>query len=212
MKAEVLVTGFTWFNGFQHNPAEEVAEALNGRIIEGYRVRALILPVSLRAVRSMLRRALEELRPRLALGLGLDPSAREVRLELVAYNIACFREPDVDGHRAWLEPVDPEGPRAAATTLPVERIARRCEEKGLKLKPSVSLGTYVCNAAAYTIMSYAEKHGAMGGFLHVPPCTELALRSKLENSMPLHEQIEIVETVIEESLKAMRECSSSKRY
>ncbi|BES81696.1 hypothetical protein [Pyrodictium abyssi] len=196
-----LVAGFTVFAGLQFNPAEEIARRLDGATIGGLRVHALVLPVSLRRALPLLEERLRALRPRVALGLGLSPRAGKVTLELAAVSLAHYPDtPDEDGHRAVLEPLDAGGPRAYTTRIPLEA-ARTCSEKGHPVTVGLSAGTYLCNAAAYTIHRYAHRHGAAGGFLHLPPSTELAHRHHLEPATPLWLQLETVKCILEETIR-----------
>ncbi len=175
---------------------------LNGRILGEHRVVGRVLPVSLRAVREKLPRLVEELRPSLILGLGLAPRAGKVLLELVFHNTAFFEEADEDGYRAWLEPLVEDGPSMVEARLPVRRIMEECgRRRGLPLRPSVSAGTYLCNAAGYLVSLSSSRLGVPGGFLHLPPHTDLAMRVGLPNHQSLRLIAETVECVLEASLE-----------
>ena len=203
MQDRVLVTGFTVFAGYQFNPSEWIAASLDGHVVEGYRVHSLVLPVSLQRALPLLRKHLEALKPRVVLGLGLAPRARKVTVELAAVSLAHYPDyPDEDGHRAELHLLD-SGLRAYTTRLPLEAV-RTCHGKGYPVTVSVSTGTYLCNAAAYTIHRYAHHNNAIGGFLHLPPTTELAYRHGLTGTMPLWLELETVKCILRETIRSLR--------
>jgi hypothetical protein len=68
----ILLTGYSYYSKYWFNPSSEVARVLDKAVINGYRVVSRVLPVSFRVVVSELPRLLEEQKPRIALGLGLD--------------------------------------------------------------------------------------------------------------------------------------------
>jgi pyroglutamyl-peptidase len=202
-RCTILVSGFTVYGGFQLNPSEEIARMLNGSVIGGCRVESVVLPVSLRKAPRMLAEKLESLKPSLALGLGLSPRARKVTLELAAVSVAHYPDyPDEDGYKAFYEPLPgAHGLEALETRLPLPDVLSECSRRNLPLTASLSAGTYLCNAVAYTIHRYAVENKVPGGFLHLPPTTELQLRHNLPHSIPLNIQAETVKCVIETSLR-----------
>jgi pyroglutamyl-peptidase len=199
----VLLLGYSHFAGYTHNPSEEVAERLDGELVRGCRVKGLSIPVSTRYVLEEVPRILESVDPTLALGLGLNPRASLVVLEAASANILHYRSPDEEGVRRDAELIDPEGPRVLAPTIDVARAYRGCKNRGLPVTIGVSIGTYLCNALAYTIERWASQRRRLGGFLHLPPHTTLALRLGLSNYQSLDLIVESVKCVVEESLKAL---------
>ncbi|PFG19739.1 pyroglutamyl-peptidase I [Serinibacter salmoneus] len=166
MTRTVLVTGFEPFGGDATNSSWEVAREV-ARTWEGPGV--LVperLPVTFAGAPLALREAITRVRPAVVLCLGLAAGTDRVRLERVAINLADARIPDNDGAQPVDEPVDPAGPAARFTTLPVKATLARAAERGLPLTSSLSAGSYVCNAVMYHALGLLP--GAPVGFAHVP--------------------------------------------
>jgi pyroglutamyl-peptidase I len=117
-----LVTGFEPFAGLDRNPSDEVARRLDGRTVGGAPVVARILPVSLERYRAVLAAEVEEVRPGLVIALGLAQGEASIRLERIGVNLADFEIADNDGALAADRPVEPGGPQARLSTIPVSAI------------------------------------------------------------------------------------------
>jgi len=187
LKGLILITGYSHYGRYMWNPSEELVKMLDGEKLEGYILKGLTLPVSFKRTREILLNSLNTLDPAAVICLGLAPSAKKLVVELVSVNTTYFEIPDTDKYRARLEPVIERSMPVARTSLPVERIARMCiEEKNLPIRPGVSIGTYLCNVAGYVAMSWASMKKRIGGFVHIPPHTDLAMRLGLENYLPMY--------------------------
>jgi len=206
---KILLIGYSVFSGFQLNPSEEIITRLDGADINGYRVEGLLLPVSYRYVQGTLPRILEEEQPDIALGIGLAPRATRPVIELVASNVASFRISDDGGALVGYEYVAGSGLEAVRTTLPVSSILDECRRRGLDIVAGVSIGTYLCGIAGYYIMKYAETHKRIGGFIHIPPSTELAMRHGLRNYVSLSILLEIIKCVLETVTGALQASQQS---
>jgi len=197
LSPRILVTGFSLYNGYLYNPTTQIVEDLNGTVINGILIEGMVLPVSFRRAIPMLKSVLEERKPAIVLGLGFAPSASQVVLELAAANLAFFQIPDADGYKAEGEEIEHENELVVEARLPVKKIIDSCiKAQRLPLVPSVSIGTYLCNAVGYTVMSYAARYGAIGGFLHIPPTTDIAMRLNIRTSIPYREVFESVLCVL----------------
>ncbi len=198
----ILVTGFSYYGRYMFNPSEEVVRAIDGSTIGGLRVRGVVLPVSLRRAIDLLEKVLYERDYRMVLATGLNPRISKLIVELATVNVAHFEGLDEDKRRATLMYLDRSEVEALATRLPVERIYSRCVERlNLPITFSVAIGTYLCNAAGYMVTRYAKMRRIPGGFVHLPPHTDLAMRLGLGNYRSLREIIEAIRCIIEVSLE-----------
>ncbi len=148
------MTGFEPFGGEEVNPsatvARKAAEELANR---GYGARAAVLPVSFKRAGSELVGLLDENRPVLAVSLGLHGGASHLRLERVAVNIKDAPKPDNDGWQPVDEPIDPEGPAAYFSTLPLRKILERLRGEGIPA--AISYSAELFSATSQCTPSYA---------------------------------------------------------
>ncbi|WP_423184247.1 pyroglutamyl-peptidase I [Arthrobacter sp. NyZ413] len=169
----ILLTGFEPFGGDSSNPSW--AAALAARDIlraEGHEVDSIELPCVFGECAMILREAINRLRPGLVICVGLAGGRDRLSLERVAINCDDARIPDNAGNRPIDEPVDPSGPAAYFTSLPIKSALRELQIEGIKAEVSQTAGTYVCNHVFYALMhelsTSAQAEGVRGGFIHVP--------------------------------------------
>lgn len=170
----VLLTGFEPFAGAALNPSWGAVRLVAQSWAGPERVIAVELPVAFARSGSVLRAALDEHRPDLVIAVGLAEGRAAVTPERVALNIDDARIPDNDGDSPLDEPIDPDGPAARFSSLPVKAIVSALGEAGIPATLSNTAGTYVCNHVMYELMRELEtRPGSRGGFIHVPATPEL---------------------------------------
>jgi len=201
----ILITGFNYFDKYWFNPSGEVAKLLNDYEIWGFRVKSVVLPVSLKYVKQYLPMLLNDLKPLIAIGLGLAPLARECLVELASVNRASFQK-DNENYCTLYEEILPDSPFVVSTTLPIYRILHKCRlEKGLPIKPGFGTGLFLCNAVAYILMKYGVDNNLPSGFIHIPPSTINMLRGETQHGVSLNEIVECVKCVIEATIEDFNE-------
>lgn len=164
MKPTLLVTGFEPFGGDVANPSGDAARLLDGEALGGHTLRAAVLPCVFAEAPVRLRALVETHQPALLLCLGLAASRRGFHFERVAINLIDARIADNAGAQPVDVPVDPAGPPAAFTTLPVKAMAAALRAQGLPAEVSYTAGTYVCNQVFHAAMALPVPRA---GFLHV---------------------------------------------
>ncbi|MER3388537.1 MAG: pyroglutamyl-peptidase I [Microcella sp.] len=188
----VLVTGFDPFAGNDINPSGELARRLGELGHPDCHLVADVLPVSFTRAPQLLAAAIDAHQPDILLMLGLAEHRHALTPERVALNLADADNPDNDGDQPAEAPLEPHGPAARFTTLPVKQIAHAIDAAGIPAHVSLTAGSYVCNAVLYTALGIAEqrgdhgKHAAAGpdgsehhqprlraGFIHVPATPQL---------------------------------------
>jgi pyroglutamyl-peptidase len=164
----VLVTGFEPFGGATVNPSGRIAEALDGTVVAGARVRGLVLPCVFATAAPLLLAETVRLKPAAVLCLGLAAGRAAVSVERIAINVADARIPDNAGAKPVDEPVVPSGPAAHWSRLPVKAVVAAIRARGVAAEVSQTAGTFLCNHVFYALMHALEGTEVPGGFLHVP--------------------------------------------
>ena len=166
---KILVTGFEPFGSHHSNPSWDAVEVLPEEI-EGVQIVKRKLPVSFRRFSAPLEAAIEEERPDGLICVGLAGGEDKVSVERVGINLMEARIPDNDGFQPFDTPICPDGDTAYFSTLPVKRMAKAVESRGIACCVSYSAGTFVCNAALYTglYLSSRRYHFMKCCFIHVP--------------------------------------------
>lgn len=208
----ILITGFEPFGGERRNPSQEIAQALNGRMIGRARVVGAVLPCvfgdSMRELKALLR----EHQPALVLGLGQAGGRAEITPERVAINVDDARIPDNAGVQPVDRPVVRGGPAAYWSTLPVKALVAALRKNGVPAAVSQTAGTFVCNHVFYGLMhELGRKNGARkggvagvrGGFIHVPFLPEQAQDG--QPCIELEDMIAAIEIAVAVALRTRRD-------
>lgn len=166
---KILVTGFEPFGSHRSNPSWDAVEALPEEM-EGVQIVKRKLPVSFRRFSAPLEAAIEEERPDGLICVGLAGGEDKVSVERVGINLMEARIPDNDGFQPFDTPIRPDGDTAYFSTLPVKRMAKAVESRGIACCVSYSAGTFVCNAALYTGLYLSSRRYRFMKccFIHVP--------------------------------------------
>lgn len=200
----VLVTGFEPFGGDARNPSQEIAQALDGRVIAGARVAGAVLPCEFGTSLAALKRELKKAQPDVVLCLGLASGRAEITPERVAINVDDARIRDNAGRQPIDVPIVRGGPAAYWSRLPIKTIIAALQEKRVPATVSQTAGTFVCNHVFYGLMhALRAKPAVRGGFIHVPASPELAGADT--PSLPLATMVDAIGLAIEVTLRTRRD-------
>ena len=158
----VLVTAFGPFDGRGVNGSESIARDLDHRLIDGYRVYTLVMPVAWGQPAQDLPIALARLHPHLLLGLG-EGYPGKVTVECVGRNRAGAHT-DALNRLAATSVLDAAGPAERNATLLFD--ASWFPRSLVPVERSTDAGDYLCNACLYTALGSTT---VRCGFVHVPP-------------------------------------------
>ena len=87
----ILVTGFLPFAGDTANPSQELAKAMDGRVVADHAVRSLVLPVEHEAAGEIMRASLDTAGLTAIIHLGLAAGRARLSLERIAVNVMDYR-------------------------------------------------------------------------------------------------------------------------
>jgi pyroglutamyl-peptidase len=142
----VLATGFEPFGGSGVNPSQQLVEALDGSVATA------LLPVSYARTAEALRAALRAHEPDVVICFGQADGRAGISIERFAHNLDEASTTDNDEAPGSGAPIDPEGPTAYASTLPVDEIVAALRAEGIPAAPSRDAGGFLCNHVFYVLM------------------------------------------------------------
>ena len=165
----ILITAFDPFGGAGTNASLEVLSALPEEI-GGAAVRKLVLPTVFGLSARLAGEELDRCGVDAVICLGQAEGRDAVTPERVAVNVMDARIPDNAGNQPIDEPVEPGGPAACFSTLPIRAMTEAMKAVGAPAKISDTAGTFVCNSLMYSML---RKTAGMAravpcGFIHIP--------------------------------------------
>jgi pyroglutamyl-peptidase len=205
-----LLTGFEPYGGRDVNPSSEVARALDGNSAGRVAVIGRRLPASYQQLRSRIPELLEELRPDIAISLGLWPGEATIRLERLGANLADFEIPDNDGALLGDAIISNILTTALATTIPVRRIEQELLARGIPARLSSTAGTFLCNATLFTLLATAQVRypKMLCGFIHLPylplQVAQLLIDNRCEHRLELHQRADLASMDLATMTEAVR--------
>ncbi len=179
----VLLTGFEAFGHTPINPAEQVARALDGTIIDGSKIVARVVPnVFFKAI-DVVRAAIDEVSPDVVVMMGEYGGRAVITVERIAHNLndsTRYRLADNDGCALQDQPTVPGGPVAYYTTLPIRAMVKAMRQAGIPSDISDTPGTFCCNHLMYGILHHIATTGLQvrAGWIHLPYLPSTAAREE----------------------------------
>ena len=165
-----MLTGFEPFGGARLNASWEAVRLVAQDPPDGVRLSVAELPCVFGGALDALWAAIVRADPDVVICVGQMSSRGEVSLERVAINVRDTSFPDNAGNRPVDSPIEPGGPAAYFTGLPIKACEAAIRAAGLSAEVSDTAGTYVCNDVFYGLMHLiaTRRPRVRGGFVHVP--------------------------------------------
>lgn len=187
---KLLITGFDPFGGEQTNPAIEAVKRLPA-VIAGATVAPLEIPTVFGTCAEVVRQAIITEQPDVVLSVGQAGGRSALTPELIAINLDDGRIPDNAGFQPVDQPIQPNGPAAYFTQLPVKAMARAIRQAGLPSHVSTTAGTYVCNHIMYQVqhLRATEFPQLQAGFIHIPFLPEQVVQRSGVPSLSLTDDV-----------------------
>jgi pyroglutamyl-peptidase len=190
---KVLVTGFEPFGNHRVNPSEQLALALNGRYIHGYRITGEVLPVSFARAPEKLIELVQQEDWSAIVSVGVSEKAHQILMESLAINFNHSPHPDNDGSVRTFQPITEDGPTAYLNSLPFDFVKDTSGDNSeWECQISLSAGGFVCNHLFYSLMHHVQVHNLKipSGFIHVPAWPKDHQAQHQDLSHQLHLKIE----------------------
>lgn len=192
----VLVTGFEPFDQYDVNPAQLIAENLDGEEIDGAHIIGITVPVDFNDSVAVVTQAIEQYNPDIVISIGLEARIHTIHIEKIGLNLKRLPADEVEIFR--YRRIDPCGPFVRLSSIPNRCITKAIRNAGIPARQSFYAGTYICNALLYGVLSYIEDNDSSMkvGFIHVP----LLSSQDPNRGMELDTMINAVKIAIRESL------------
>jgi pyroglutamyl-peptidase len=216
----VVISGFDPYEGVEVNPAVEIPRRLSheglGAGDDAYddsisgvdvTIHAVQLPVSFANAWPTLLGTLEAIQPDIVIATALKSQARGILLERCARNLMDAHRPDVDDALPSRLPIDPQGPAAYWTRLPLRSIIDDFTEHAIAATLSSDAGTFVCNSLFYNLLHWsASQKRVLSGFVSFPSLTQ---SEHSQHGLSLNQQLTAGRDIVREAIRYYLQPSSS---
>ena len=196
---KIIVTGFEPFHTNNENPSQEIVRLLP-RTLKGHTIIPVELPVLYDKSFEVVENLIKTEKPDIVIHLGLAQGRKYITPERIAVNIDDTSISDNDSVVRLGTKIKEDGLNAYFSTLPLDKIVKRINLKGIPVKVSNHAGTYICNHLMYQTLYYVDKNNLdiNSGFIHLPLMDEQN-EGKTKFSLPLH-------TILEAVIDAIKAC------
>ena len=198
----IVISGFTPYEGIDVNPAVLVpaavakqwadpaqSQAISEELLQDIAVTVtnVTLPVSFAKAWPTLLEAIEQAKP--------------------DTNLMDAAKPDADNVIPPRRPIDPEGPAAYWTRLPLRSILRDFAKHEIPAALSSDAGTFVCNSLFYHLLNWSagQERRILSGFVSLP----IVNGRPHERGLSIEQQTAAVDDVLRESVRYFLQPSSS---
>lgn len=175
----VLLSGFERYGTTPVNPAEGVANALDGASIHGAAVTGLVAPSRWFDCIDAVMATATEIRADLIVMTGEYGGRSMITVERIAQNLndsARYGVADNTGRVLEDDLTAPDGPVAYWTTVPLRAMVLAMREHGVPADISDAPGTLMCNHLMYGVLHRVATTAmpARVGWIHLPHLPEVA--------------------------------------
>lgn len=179
------------------NPAYEAVMKLTDSI-KGHILIKKSLPVVFHESLKVLDNLIETENPDIIICVGQAGGRTQISIERIGINIDDARIPD-NNHQSPIDaPINPSGPAAYFSNLPIKAMTKAICESGIPASVSNTAGTFVCNHVLYGLMDrIAQKYPLKrGGFIHVPYAPEQVASAPNMPSMNLSDIVKALKIAV----------------
>lgn len=177
----IVITGFKPFGQDSINPSWLAVQALPDKL-EGVKLIKVEIDTDDRGVNQTLACVDDSVTH--VINVGLAAGRNAISFERVALNVADYRIADNAGKQYQNEALNPNGPDAYFSSLPIVQMVEACRQANIPAVLSDTAGLFVCNRTMYLVADALRKKQIDSGFIHVPAICEMSLDGKWP-TMPL---------------------------
>jgi len=167
---QIIVTGFQPFGPYKFNPVEESTKYFDGKQIDGYKIKGIVLPCTYFGAFQILKDAISEINPDAIISTGLSSSVKGIRFETTGRNIMNGKYADAEGYSPNNVPIIEGGKEFHNTNSPNHTLANILHKEGIPTEMSANADDFICNSLIYLTSNHLQTSelNNRNAFIHVP--------------------------------------------
>lgn len=196
----LLLTGFEPFGGYSVNPSQMIAIELDGKEFSRIKIIGKVISLRFHNIKREIIEIIDKYEPEIILNLG-QASRPALSIEKVAINLATADHSAYNcGSKPRDEILEPTGPVAYFSTLPIRILVQLLKENHVPCFISYSAGTFGCNQIMYHSLHHIHNKNihqeTQAGFIHLPLLPEQVLKNPSTASMDYNTMRQSIELII----------------
>ncbi|MFP4567714.1 MAG: hypothetical protein ACLFN8_02100 [Candidatus Woesearchaeota archaeon] len=179
---QIILTGFEPFGPYKFNPVEESTKYFDGKTTNNYNIKGLVLPCTYFGAFEVLKKAINELKPKAIISTGLSSSVKGIRFETTGRNIMNGKYPDANEYNPKGLHIIKEGTEFLNTNAPNHKLANILHAENIPTEMSANADSFICNSLIYLTTNYLQtnKSNIKNAFIHIPWTDNYKDKIKLE--------------------------------
>jgi len=179
---QIIITGFQPFGPYKFNPVEESTRYLDGKQIDEYCIKGIVLPCTYHGAFQILKQAISEINPEAIISTGLSSSVKGIRFETTGRNIMNGKYPDANGYQPNGIPIIEGGKEFLNTNSYNSNLANLLYQEGIPTEMSANADDFICNSLIYLTSQHLQinKSKTKNVFIHIPWTENYKSRIELE--------------------------------
>ena len=192
----VLITGFEPFNKGKLNPSEQLVLRLDKHDVDGAEIITKVLPVVFSEAAEELLQLIDEHQPDVVICFGQAEGRKNISVERFAVNLDDAAIADNSGAIRVNQKINPAGPTAFESTLPIGEIVNNLKQNNIPAAQSLSAGAFVCNHIFYELQNALVGKDVVSGFVHVPLMNEQQEDFPGQFTMDIHDMVRAAKAIV----------------
>lgn len=167
---QIIVTGFQPFGPYEFNPVEESTKYFDGKQVDEYNIKGIVLPCTYFGAFQNLKEAIAEINPEAIISTGLSSSVKGIRFEKTGRNNMNGKYADDEGYSPNNVPIIRGGKEFLNTNSSNHTLANILHNKGIPTEVSTNADNFICNSLIYLTSHYLQttNSNTKNAFIHVP--------------------------------------------
>ena len=167
-----ILTGFAPFGPYTCNPTADLAQELDGQVINGTEIRGIVLPATYWTAAQRLWKEVESFQPDRIVSIGLASAVPCIQIEVRGKNLTKGKYPDANGLFLQEGQLEKRGPYLVKVNSGYRALKDALSIEGIEARLSINADAFICNALLYLTMRRIFTSGRKAilpySFIHAP--------------------------------------------